>query len=265
MLTACSHTEKYLHPERTFSLDAYDVAETGIKLQSAKTVTLPIYETCADKTSIHSPVIWVPLIGPAIDVSMSSKNTGTTSSRIDNALIFIPLIGPSISFSATSPETCTYKTFKKDDNAPLINADTALTTAAVTYITTISDQNCSLFLDRLSSSKEGMDFSKSALTDIGSMVAAGTAFATPVGAAIIGVASILSNKGAENLAHTYFGGQLIPAIKNNINIERARYKQDVILKLSSPTLARAIQVFNDYDKLCSVQTAIDNLNSATAK
>jgi hypothetical protein len=266
MLTACAHTEKYLHPESTFSLDAYDSSEAGSALQTTGLVELPIYETCADKASIHSPVIWVPLIGPAIDISMSSKNIGTTASRIDNALIFIPLLGPTVSFSATSPETCTYKTFKKYDNAPLINGDTKLTNAAVTYITAISDQNCSIFLNRLSSSKEGMDFGKTALTDIGSVIAAGTAFATPVGAAIIGVASLLSNKGAENLAHTYFGGQLIPAIRNNIDTERKNYKEKYIThNESNMTLAQAIQIFNEYDKACSVQTAIDNLNKATVK
>ena len=263
ILTACAHTEKYLHPERTFSLDAYDTAEAGSALQSAGLVKLPIYETCADKASIHSPVIWIPLIGPAIDVSMSSKNIGTTSSRIDNALIFMPLIGPALSFSATSPETCTYKTFKKDDKASLIHADTQLSADAVTYITAISDQNCSIFLNRLSSSKEGMDFGKTALTDIGSVVASGTAFATPMGAAIIGVASLLTNKGAENLAHTYFGGQLIPAIVHDIDAERKAFKEkNITSKTSNMSLALAMQVFNDYDQLCSVQSAIDHLNRA---
>jgi hypothetical protein len=261
ILTASAHTEKYLYPERTFSLDAYDTSEAGNVLH-ATGHELPIYETCADKASIHSPVIWIPLIGPAIDVSMSSKNIGTTSSRIDNALIFLPLLGPALSFSATSPETCTYKTFKKDDNA-FINADSQLSADAVTYITAISDQNCSIFLSRLSSSKEGMDFTKTAVTDIGSAVATGTAFATPVGAAIIGAASLLTNKGAENLAHTYFGGQLIPAIVHDIDAERKAFKEkNITSKTSNMSLALAMQVFNDYDQLCSVQTAIDHLNRA---
>jgi hypothetical protein len=51
ILTACAHTEKYLHPERTFSLDAYDSEEAGIALQGTTKVALPIHEVCADKAS----------------------------------------------------------------------------------------------------------------------------------------------------------------------------------------------------------------------
>jgi hypothetical protein len=45
MLTACAHTEKYLHPEKTFSLDTYDDSEAGIVLEKYTNPTLPIYET----------------------------------------------------------------------------------------------------------------------------------------------------------------------------------------------------------------------------
>ncbi|MEI6066205.1 MAG: hypothetical protein WCP96_02620 [Methylococcaceae bacterium] len=48
------------------------------------------------------------------------------------------------------------------------------------------------------------------MSDTATAAAAGTAFVTPLGAAVISTASLLTNKGAENLAHTYFGGQLIP-------------------------------------------------------
>ena len=260
LMTGCAHTEKYLHPEKTFSLDNLPVPEDD----SRQLKGLPVYETCADKTSIHSPVIWVPLFGPAIDVSMSSKNRGTPSSRWDNVLIFLPVIGPAISFSTTSPENCTDKTFKSFyRSTDVINPDKAVTPDIVIYVANVADQNCSKFLDRLSSSKDSLDFSKTALSDTATAAAAGTAFVTPLGAAVISTASLLTNKGAENLAHTYFGGQLIPAIKNNVIDARTAYRSKYIDKDQPNTMAKLIHVFDEYDKTCSVQTAIDNLNNST--
>jgi len=253
-MTGCAHTEKYLHPEKTFSLDNLSTFKETRKLDN-----LPIYETCADITSIHSPVIWVPLIGPAIDVSMSSKNDVTSSNPLDNAIIFLPLIGPAISFSSTSPTTCTDKTFHQSTET--IDPDKTVKAGIVNYVANIADQSCTLFLDRLSSSKDGLDFSKTALSDIGTSAAAGTAFVTPLGAAVISTASLLSNKGAENLAHTYFGGQLIPAIKNNIKSERQKYRANHIDNKQPDTIAKLIHIFDDYDKTCSVQNAIDSLNN----
>ena len=86
-MIGCAHTEKYLHPEKTFSLDNLSVPEDD----SRQLMGLPVYETCADKTSIHSPVIWVPLFGPAIDFS--------TSSKIE---VQLPVVGTMPSFSCQS-------------------------------------------------------------------------------------------------------------------------------------------------------------------
>ncbi|MEY3288771.1 MAG: hypothetical protein RLZZ419_1013 [Pseudomonadota bacterium] len=263
LMTGCAHTEKYLHPEKTFSLDNLSTTEGN----SRQLADLPLYETCADQTSIHSPVIWVPLIGPAIDVSMSSKNDIAFSSPLDNALIFLPLIGPAISFSGLSPKTCTYKAFHQS-TAP-IDPDLLVPFNTVIYIANIADQNCAIFLNRLSSSKEGLNFTTKALSDTATAAAAGTAFVTPLGAAVISTASLLTNKGAENLAHTYFGGQLIPAIKNNIVKLRDEYRfksiesipSDAKIKDGKIPIAELIHRFDQYDKTCSVQNAIDNLNN----
>ncbi|TAN67497.1 MAG: hypothetical protein EPN17_11015 [Methylobacter sp.] len=273
-LIGCAHTEKYLHPEKTFSENSYDISvdQTAQQLSDGNgSSRLPFYEVCADKASIHSPVIWVPLIGPAIDMSMSAKAIGTTSSRWDNAIIFLPIIGPAASFSFLSPEICTYKTIKQSQTGT-IATDTPVTTNELQYITRLADRNCNTFLDRLSSSKDGLDFGKSALTDISSAVSAGTAFVTPVGTAVITTASLLTNKGAENLAHTYFGGQLIPAIKNKITADRETFKKINIEGKNIPptppvppphTIAEVLKVIDDYDNTCSVQNAIDSLNQKT--
>ncbi len=256
LLTSCAHTEKYFHAENTFSINKF------INPHKELSNNFPFTEFCADKASIHSPVIWVPIIGPAIDVSMSTKAQGGFGNRLDNAIIFLPLIGPAISFSATSPDICTYRTLVSPNGIGNI-LESTVTKAQFTYIKTIADENCTMFLNRLESSKDGLEFGKTAISDIGTAASAATAFVTPLGAAVVSTAQMLTNKGAENLAHTYFGGQLIPAIKATIESERKNFTNDKLNSENSypTTVAETISRFGDYDKLCSVQDAIAKLNT----
>lgn len=269
VFNGCAHTEKYLHPEPTFSPNTYNPNLDGVdgpqlSDSGAGGHSLPIYEVCADYASIHSPVIWVPIIGPMIDSSLSAKEIGTPGSRFDNALIYLPLIGPAASFSGMSPKTCTYKTLRQS-HLNSIDTGIQITGNELNYITQLADENCNKFLDRLSSSKDGLEFGKTALSDIAGGAAAGTAYYTPLGTSIITAAKLLTDKGAENLANTYFGGQLIPAIKNKIHFLRESYKSKYIHSSEHLTLPELLSIIKGYDKTCSVQYAIDSLNNPDSK
>lgn len=253
LLSGCANTEKYLRPEHTFS----NLITISLPAPR-KDISDGIYEVCADSESTHSPVIWLPLLGPAIDLTMRSSMLSET---IDNLTIFVPLLGPAISYAKTSPRVCVYKTVAVANGE---NLTKVLNKEEVIAIRSIADVNCRSFLQRFYSNSAGMELTKDISGDVMTIASGAAAFATPVGSAALGVAKLASGKGMSDMQKHFIGGQLYPAIAGTI--EQLRQTSNLNSKMEAGlSLAELMGIMNEYDDQCSIERAVMTLNAEKAK
>lgn len=258
LIQGCAHTEKYLRPEHTFS----NLLLSQYKTASGSRAIVPdqLTEVCADFASTHSPIIWIPLVGPAFDLSMTAHGSSNSG---DNFIIFLPFIGPAISYAATGSKTCTYKTVVLEDKAV---PESRLNVEQVRYIRSLANANCAVFLNRLYGNLSGLGFGKDAAGDLAEAASAGIAFASPLGTSIVTAANLVAGKGLDNLEKNFLSGQMYPAIV--ATIAQLRAEHDPLKQLfpteddrQSASLAQAMDAFGVYDQQCAIERAVQILNA----
>ncbi len=138
----------------------------------------------------------------------------------------------------------------------------------ITFLTTLSDMNCSNFLQRAFANKAGLDYSKSFISDMATGVSAGTAHANPAVSAALSVSNLVVGKGVDTFNATYYYDKTFQAMESAILAERLRIRTYIIAKQAKsvdvkvPVQYDIMQALGDiraYDDACSIKAGLGQL------
>lgn len=147
--------------------------------------------------------------------------------------------------------------------------DTDTTNALIATLLSVSDMNCSNFMDRVFAARSSSDFTKGFLQDLATAFAAGTApFSGSAAAGLNGV-NLVVGKGFQNLESTYYANQAFQAIEAAIVSERSDRRSVILVKQDNnaatgtshaayPVEAILADV-RAYDDACSIRAGLARL------
>lgn len=139
---------------------------------------------------------------------------------------------------------------------------------AITFLTSLSDMNCSNFLHRAFANKAGLDFSKSFISDLATGVSAGTAHANPAISAALSVSNLIVGKGVESFNATYYYDKTFQALEAAVAAERLRIKTYMTAKQAQANtkdslvkyeIVQALSDIRAYDDACSIKAGLAQL------
>lgn len=137
-----------------------------------------VIKSCSEAHSVHSPIIWVPLIGPALDLLMVPSVSELTHY---DAWQWLPLIGPPVTYIKGS-QYCVYKNLE----IPYPKFEDIISSDVIKEAVTISDQNCMNYQHILTAGLNELDANQKFLSDAATITQTGASFANPVAGAVIG-------------------------------------------------------------------------------
>lgn len=160
-------------------------------------------------------------------------------------------------------------------DAAKVSSETVVTRSirdkAIAYLISVSDANCSNFLDRAFANKAGLDVSKSLSSDLATGVSAATAFNTPAVSAGLGLANLVVGKTVDNINSPFYFDKTFQAFEAAVLTERARIKSEIIARQATRPListnSSAVQygIFDaladmrTYDDACSMRAGLAKL------
>lgn len=139
---------------------------------------------------------------------------------------------------------------------------------AISFLTSLSDMNCSNFLHRAFANKAGLDFTKGFMSDLASGISAGTAHANPAVSAALSVSNLIVGKGVESFNATYYYDKTFQALESAIAAERLRIRTYIAAKQvqanrdTSAYRYEIVQAMSDiraYDDACSIKAGLAQL------
>lgn len=144
--------------------------------------------------------------------------------------ITLNCITPEESTSKTSPPNqCRYLSTDLSQLPADFNSDTS-SHKVISFLLSISDFNCSNFLNRAFANKAGMDFSKNMLSNLATGVSAGTVFVNPSLSAILNVSNLVATSGVESFNATYYYDKTFQAMETAIISERLDIRTYIMAK-----------------------------------
>jgi hypothetical protein len=167
---------------------------------------------------------------------------------------------------------CLYVTTDASKLLASASKDIAERDEVISYLTAISDFNCSNFMMRAFALRTGMDASKSFLSDLATGASAGTAFSTPALSAGLSLSNLVVGKGVDAITGAYYFGETFSAMESLISAERMRIKRyirsrqaTVDNKFPAYDLRAALSDIRDYDDACSIKFGLGKLKQNADK
>ncbi len=150
------------------------------------------------------------------------------------------------------------------------STDRAVRDKAIAYLLSISENNCSNYLDRAFANRSEMDISKNLTQDVTTGVGSMAAFNTPALTAGLGLVNLIVGKSVDNVNSTYYFNQTYQAFAAAVATERARIKSEIISKQANRptvstenivqyTLFDAFSDIREYDAACSMRVGLAKL------
>jgi len=249
-LSACTATNKYKGPNFTFDdqihhtkIEMEKPIPTEIKKEPYPSAEAPavhanaslpaiemrktaeaylLRKSCSQAHSVHSPIIWLPVIGPAIDLLLVPSVAELSWA---DAWSIIPLAGPPISY-VKGAKDCIYFSldiFRKDDadGAEEINEsrpplESYVSEDAIRESIATSDRNCSAYQHIMEAGFNELDANQKFLSDAATVTQTGAAFANPVAAAVIGGLKQTVTSANDAIKTSFFAKLGLPEIFENI-------------------------------------------------
>jgi hypothetical protein len=136
--------------------------------------------------------------------------------------------------------------------------------ALVSFLTNISDKNCSTFLGRSFANKSSFDTGKGVFQDVLTGSSAAAANAAPQTAAGLGLFNLLLGKSVDSINSTFYFEKTFQALAAAINTVRAEVreqgdwnKRDA--SYSTLTIYDALAGLRKYDDACSIRVGLSKL------
>lgn len=147
--------------------------------------------------------------------------------------------------------------------------DTDGPNALIATLLSVSDMNCSNFMNRVFAARSSSDFTKGFLQDLTTAFAAGAApFSGSAAAGLNGV-NLVVGKGFQNLESTYYANQAFEAIEAAIISERSDRRSVILVKQDNNDLTGSKHVaypveailadVRAYDDACSIRGGLARL------
>lgn len=135
----------------------------------------------------------------------------------------------------------------------------------ISYLLSVTDQNCDTFLGRAFANKSTVDTTKNTMQDLLTGTSAVTANASPPLAAGLGVLNLVVGKTVDNVNSTFFVEKAYPAIQSAINLERTDLKVGISGRELEPysryTIYDAVSDVRRYQSACSIRAGVSRLQS----
>ncbi|GJI97253.1 hypothetical protein RugamoR57_39710 [Duganella caerulea] len=151
----------------------------------------------------------------------------------------------------------------------LLPADaTGTRDTAISFLISLSELNCSNFLQRAFANKAGLDFTKSFIGDMATGVSAGTAFKNPQVSAVLSVSNLVVGKGVESFNSAYYFDKTFQALESAIVAQRTRVKIYITAKQAQSNtpgaavkydMSQALADIRLYDDACSIKAGLSQL------
>ena len=214
VLSGCTATNKYKGPNYTFDdLDhSTNILPKPIPINAEYTAT----QNCSEAHSVHSPLIWLPVVGPTIDQLLVPSPAEL--SWFD-AWSILPLIGPPITY-INGRQDCVHYNPAFADSSSTPKLETTIPPALVKEAITISDQNCYAYQHILTSGFNELDANQKFLSDAAAMTQTGRAFASPVAGAVIGGLKQVVTSANDAIKTSFFINYGAPRLFENIGTVR---------------------------------------------
>lgn len=229
-LSGCSHLDRYMRTENSFFVKPTKTSDQVIlQIEDEKDVHL----LCLDHTG-------KPINGNKTDGGCLYFS----ADMVEIAKFFkIP----------SSESSDTDKIFSKNRNNYM------------SFLMSISDQNCETFLNRTFANKSTVDTTKNSFQDILTGASAGSALAAPSVAAGFSLTNLVVGKSIDNINSTFFFEKTFQAIGSAINFERATIKEHIVnsekLSYQEYTIYDSLSDIRKYDSACSIRIGVSKLQT----
>ncbi|MDO8040312.1 hypothetical protein [Janthinobacterium sp. SUN137] len=150
----------------------------------------------------------------------------------------------------------------------LPDAATSTRNSAISFLISLSDLNCSNYLQRAFANKAGLDFTKNLIGDVTTAVSAGTVFVSPQLSSALSVTNLVVGKGVETFNSSYYFDKTFQALESAIMAQRIRVKTYIMakqLRVNSPgsvdnyDMSQALSDIRLYDDSCSIKAGLSQL------
>ncbi len=301
VLSGCTATNKFKGPNYTFDdLDHSTTIpqkeiSTSYKDNNKDNSPIPaiIYQNCSEAHSVHSPIIWIPVVGPTIDLLLIPSVSELSG---QDAWSLLPLIGPPITY-IKGTQYCVYNNLsfgKSSNKSPVKSSDESsgpkledsVTPALVKEAIAVSDKNCYAYQHTLIGGFNELDANQKFLSDAALMTQTGASFANPVAGAVVGGLKQAITSANDAIKTSFFVSYGAHQLFENIGSVRKTLITDLTTQIPCKTksentdettskwgynskngmpyadLRRFMAV---YDTSCSFEQAINDLNLVTDK
>lgn len=306
VLSGCTATNKFKGPNYTFDdLDhsttipqkeistSYKDNNKDNNNKDNAPITAIIYQNCSEAHSVHSPIIWIPVVGPTIDLLLIPSVSELSG---QDAWSLLPLIGPPITY-IKGTQYCVYNNLsfgKSSNKSPVKSSDESsgpkledsVTPALVKEAIAVSDKNCYAYQHTLIGGFNELDANQKFLSDAALMTQTGASFANPVAGAVVGGLKQAITSANDAIKTSFFVSYGAHQLFENIGSVRKTLITDLTTQIPNETktentdettskwgynskngmpyadLRRFMAV---YDTSCSFEQAINDLNLVTDK
>ena len=310
VLSGCTATNKFKGPNYTFDdLDhsttipqkeistSYKDNNKDNNNKDNAPITATIYQNCSEAHSVHSPIIWIPVVGPTIDLLLIPSVSELSG---QDAWSLLPLIGPPItyikgtqycvynnlSFGKSSNKSSNKSSDKSSDESSGPKLEDSVTPALVKEAIAVSDKNCYAYQHTLIGGFNELDANQKFLSDAALMTQTGASFANPVAGAVVGGLKQAITSANDAIKTSFFVSYGAHQLFENIGSVRKTLITDLTTQIPNETktentdettskwgynskngmpyadLRRFMAV---YDNSCSFEQAINDLNLVTDK
>lgn len=271
LLCGCTATHKYQGPDYVFSTQDH---KTNVKMSAYWSMkdssknNFTVQPVCNQSESVHSPIIWLPLIGPSIDLLLVKSPAELSW---NDAWSYLPFAGPPATY-VFGTQNCLYSglTITKGDESlsPTENVSADLISEAIA----VSDANCMAYQHQMEAGFNELDANQKFISDSATVTQTGAAFANPVAGAVMGGLKQVVSSGNDAIKSTFFKDFGLPQIFKNVWSNRK-----ILIEELSPSDGEskkskwgfspengmkygALQQFmTTYDKTCRFEQAVSNL------
>lgn len=264
----CTATNKFkgpnytLMPEDSSNVIIRPLLFTNTDNITKQITTITFNEGCSDSESVHSAIIWVPLIGPTVDLFLiPSPSSLTTADFLD----YIPLIGPPIAY-VHGTQSCSYHGIMLDNKMAI---ESKLPISVLQTILTVSDKNCMKYQNTIIGGSNELSANQKIVQDGLTVIQAGASFGNGIaGVGVAGLKQMLSS--TSDIVSAYFFQNNAAQLFQNIWLVRQNLK-DMLLNNTANnwgyipdigiSLYNAESFVKEYDESCLLEQAINDLNS----
>jgi hypothetical protein len=286
-LAGCTATNKYKGPNFTFDDTKHDSAvkpsffkvtpvtkDSNDSKEKAKDNSITFANNCSEAHSVHSPIIWLPVLGPGLDLLLVPS---VSELSYKDAWSWFPLVGPPFTYTYGA-QSCVYHNLhipssdsetqeEAIKNAPDIewNVPSDFIDKAID----ISNQNCSNYRHVLEAGFHELDANQKFISDAATVTQTGAAFANPVAAAVIGGLKQTVTSANDAIKTAFFESFGVRQLFENIAAVRKNLIDDFLKEngnqeKSKKTSYSAFRRFmTNYDKSCTFEQAISDLALVT--